>query len=147
MVINAGPVPQSHLASYFAASQALLLPTLLESFSGSYVEAMHFGVPILTSDMDFAREVCGEAALYFDPHVPKSICQAICTLRDNVEKREELAAKGAQRVVGIPYRLEPHRWTGNAGIDTNQSKRDMRNWISLARPIRSLPRGAFQCVC
>ena len=32
------------------------MPTLLESFSGTYVESMYFEKPILTSDLDFAKK-------------------------------------------------------------------------------------------
>ena len=46
------------------------LPSLLESYSGAYVEAMSFGVPIVTSDRDFAREVCdGRLVAVYQPHV------------------------------------------------------------------------------
>ena len=51
----------------------MILPTLLESFSATYIEAMFHGKTILTSDLDFARDVCGEAAFYFDPLNPQSI--------------------------------------------------------------------------
>ncbi len=44
---------QKELAGYFCNSNALLLPALLESFSATYLEAMYFGLPILTSNLDF----------------------------------------------------------------------------------------------
>jgi glycosyltransferase involved in cell wall biosynthesis len=81
-----------------ASRQAHLLPTLLESFSGSYLEAMHFGTPILTSDRDFAREVCGEAALYFDPDSPSSIRDAILKLKNDPALGEQMVQVGGQRV-------------------------------------------------
>jgi glycosyltransferase involved in cell wall biosynthesis len=43
---------------------------------------MHLGTPILTSDLDFAREVCGEAAVYFSPWDPDAMATAIERLRD-----------------------------------------------------------------
>ncbi len=66
-LINIGPLTQHELSSYYHQSNALILPTLMESFTATYLEAMQFDCPILTSDLDFAREVCGTAALYFDP--------------------------------------------------------------------------------
>jgi hypothetical protein len=48
----------SDVPKWYKATQALLLPTLLESFSGTYIEAMHFERPIFTSNLDFAKEVC-----------------------------------------------------------------------------------------
>ena len=61
-IVNLGTIEQSDVPHYFRNCDALLLPTLLESFSTTYLEAMHCGLPILTSDLDFAREVCGPAA-------------------------------------------------------------------------------------
>ena len=93
-IVNVGPLPQTEIASYFANCHALLMPTLLESFSGAYLEAMHFGLPILTSGLDFAREVCGDAASYFDPWDLNSIVGAIRGL----EQRSVLVAKGKARL-------------------------------------------------
>lgn len=74
------------------------MPTLLESFSGTYLEAMKAGCPILTSDRDFAREVCGEAALYFDPLDADSIVRTILRLRDEPGLRQRLIAAGQKRL-------------------------------------------------
>jgi glycosyltransferase involved in cell wall biosynthesis len=98
--VNVGPLPQMELAGYYRHCQALFLPTLMESFSGTYVEAMHFGVPVLTSDLDFARAVCGEAALYFDPWRPETIKDAIVRLRKTPGLAEELVAKGKAHLSG-----------------------------------------------
>jgi glycosyltransferase involved in cell wall biosynthesis len=96
-VVNVGPVDRAQLGAYFRHCDALLLPTLLESFSGSYLEAMHFGTPILTSDLDFARQICGEAALYFDPHSPSSIRDSIVRLRNDAALHPRLVDLGHQR--------------------------------------------------
>ena len=53
------------------------MPTLLESFSGTYVEAMYHQIPIFTSDIDFAHDVCKEAAFYFDPLDSNSILSTL----------------------------------------------------------------------
>lgn len=96
-----GTLPQSELAGYFRHCRALLLPTVLESFSGTYVEAMQFGVPILTSDMDFAREVCGDAALYFDPWNVDSMRDAIQRLQNEPGLADTLVERGTQRLTGL----------------------------------------------
>jgi len=96
--INLGTVDQQLLPSLYEYSDALILPTLLESFSGTYVEAMQFQRPILTSDRDFAHAVCGEAASYFDPHDTQAICNAILNLKNNAPKRKELATAGVHQL-------------------------------------------------
>ena len=96
-IINVGPLQQQELAAYYKHIDALFLPTLLESFSGTYVEAMQFGKPILTSDMDFAHAVCGGAALYFDPRNVDSICEAILRLKTNHALYNRLSQAGEKR--------------------------------------------------
>lgn len=77
IIINIGPVDKSIIPAIYNACDALLLPTLLESYSGTYSESLYFGVPIFTSDRDFARCVCQGAAIYFNPTCPESIFCAI----------------------------------------------------------------------
>ncbi len=100
-IVNLGAIEQSDIPSYFKNCHALVLPTLLESFSTTYLEAMHCGLPILTSDLDFARDVCGEAALYFDPWSAESTEKAIVRLRGDPRLRSELAEAGGRRLAGV----------------------------------------------
>lgn len=100
-VINVGPVRQEDLSALYKHCDALLLPTLLESFSQAYVEAMHFGLPILTSDLDFAREICGDAALYFDPWSADSLKDALLRFAADPRVAEDLAAGGRSRLAGM----------------------------------------------
>ena len=97
-IITVGRIEQEQLGDYYLACDALLLPTFLESFTGTYIEAMQFGRPILTSDLDFAHEVCRDAAEYFDPWDTGAIRDAIVRLRDNSKLRQELVERG-QRIM------------------------------------------------
>ena len=104
-IINLGQVSPRELPGYYQHCQGLILPTLLESFSGTYIEAMQFSCPILTSDLDFAREVCGEAALYFDPWNPKAIRDAILRLKNEPALSQKLI-----RSSGIQLEQFPRSW-------------------------------------
>ena len=99
--VNVGPVGQQELAAYYKHSDGLILPTLLESFTGTYLEAMQFHRPILTSDLDFAREVCGNAAVYFDPWDTTSVKDAILKMRDEPGLADQIVANGAPRIEGM----------------------------------------------
>jgi glycosyltransferase involved in cell wall biosynthesis len=79
-IINLGQVKQEHLNTIYSNTYALFLPTLLESFTGTYIEAMSYNLPILTSNLNFAIEVCGDAAVYFDPLDLNSIKNSIISL-------------------------------------------------------------------
>ncbi len=97
-IVNVGPLKQEELAGYFCNCDALFFPTLLESFSGTYLEAMHFGLPILTSDLDFARFICGEAAVYCDPWSPADMVDKILLLKSREQLRADLVRKGSERL-------------------------------------------------
>lgn len=101
-VINLGPVPQSVLGSYFRGVDAIVQPTTLESLSATYLEAMEFGLPIITSDLDFAHEICAGAALYFDPNDPEALGRSIATLRDDSSLRNAIAQEGSSQLARQP---------------------------------------------
>jgi glycosyltransferase involved in cell wall biosynthesis len=94
MIINNGPVPISRCPSLYRDCDAMFLPTLLECFSASYAEAMKTERPILTSDMGFARTVCGDAALYFDPLNAVEITGRVEQVADDITLRKTLTDAG-----------------------------------------------------
>lgn len=95
---NLGEVPASEVESCYRAADAMLLPTLLESFSGNYADAMRHGVPIITSDLDFARAVCGPAAAFVDPEDPSAIIAALLSLESGREGWRDRVAAGRSRL-------------------------------------------------
>lgn len=74
---NIGPVDVSQCSSVYEYSDALFLPTLIECFTVSYLEALHSNKPIVTSDLDFAHDICSDAAFYFNPYNVESVAD-IC---------------------------------------------------------------------
>ena len=68
-----GPVPIETCPSLYEKSDVVFQPTLLECFTAVYPEAMRMRKPIVTTDLSFARGLCGESALYYNP---LSVCNA-----------------------------------------------------------------------
>jgi glycosyltransferase involved in cell wall biosynthesis len=97
-IINMGSIPHISCPSLYAQCDALFAPTLLETFSAAYPEAMKMEKPILTSSYSFATDVCGDAALYFDPLDPKDIAEKIKKLVDDKTLQNNLVEKGKKRV-------------------------------------------------
>lgn len=114
-IINVGRLSQTELSSYYRHCHALFLPTLLESFSGTYIEAMEFGCPILTSDLDFAHYICGDAAIYFDPWRIEDMKDAILGIKHNRELAKRLICNGSAR-----YRTEMRSWDDVATVMLEQ---------------------------
>lgn len=76
----------------------MFLPTLVETFSASYPEAMKMRVPILTSDLSFAKEICKNSAIYFDPLDPKDIANKIYKLSQDDKLKHKLKKLGTERL-------------------------------------------------
>ena len=60
---------------------ALLFLSRDESYGFPLVEAMFVGLPIICPDLPYARILCGEQAIYFDPNHVASLKKAIETLK------------------------------------------------------------------
>lgn len=98
MLHNLGPVDPFDTPEVYNKADALFFPSLLETFSANYPEAMKMERPILTSDLPFARAVCDQAALYFDPYAPNDIVDKIEMLIKDQELRQNLVRSGTQRL-------------------------------------------------
>jgi glycosyltransferase involved in cell wall biosynthesis len=102
LLVNFGPLPPERLPEVYGSADAFLLPTLLESFCRPYDEAMHFGLPILTSDRDFARERCQDAAIYFDPLDAASVAGAMANVMEDSVLRQRLVESGRRILARAP---------------------------------------------
>ena len=61
------------------------------------IEAMAHGTPVIASDRAAIPEVCGKAALLFDPTSVDEIAAALTTLSESDSLRERLTALGLER--------------------------------------------------
>jgi len=65
----------------YSHMDALLFLSRDESYGFPLVEAMFVGLPIICPDLPYARILCGEQAIYFDPYHVASLKKAIETLK------------------------------------------------------------------
>lgn len=101
VLINIGRISHERAPAIYHSCDALLLPTLLESFGIPYLEAALGKLPVITSDLDFAHVINGSAAWYFDPLSADSILAAIEKVFSDPEmlrKKTETAFENAGRV-------------------------------------------------
>lgn len=96
-VLTIGSISQDRLGEFYHAAGALFLPTMLESFTSTYLEAMYCDTPIITSDLDFAREICAEAAYYVNPLSLQSMCHGILRVQCDSALQKRLVAYGRRR--------------------------------------------------
>ncbi len=72
-----GHVNLDDLVELYRTASALVFPSLYEGFGIPCVEAMACGCPVAASNVASIPEVCGDAAVYFDPLDPESIADGI----------------------------------------------------------------------
>jgi glycosyltransferase involved in cell wall biosynthesis len=93
-VESLGEVPPSQLASLYRRAACLVYPSLYEGFGIPPLEAMACGCPVAASNAGAIPEVCGDAAVLFDPTDVEAIAAAMVEA-DN--RRDELVALGLAR--------------------------------------------------
>lgn len=95
---NIGPVSLYDVPELYREADGLILPTLLESFTATYVDAMRFGKPIFTSDLDFAKEICGDVAFYFNAEDGRQIYEVLEQAFQHPDEIERKVALGEKRI-------------------------------------------------
>lgn len=75
-----GALGRDDLRRAFAEHDVLVCPSHAEAFGQPLVEAMTMGMPIVASDRDWAREVCGGTASYADPSKPEQWADAVAAV-------------------------------------------------------------------
>lgn len=101
-VINVGYQPIEKCPSLYDSADAVFFPSLLETFSAVYLEAMKMEKPIITSDLSFAHDICGDAALYFDPLNADDGLLQIKKLINDPPLKKSLISKGQERLQKFP---------------------------------------------
>jgi len=76
-VVVTGYVDDAQLAGLYAHARFLAMPSLYEGFGLPLVEAMSYGVPVLTSNVSSLPEVAGDAGVFVDPLDEGSIAHGL----------------------------------------------------------------------
>jgi hypothetical protein len=106
---NIGPLKLQDCIAQYRDSNAVFLPTMLEVFSATYLEAMAMHRPIITSDLSFAHACCGKAALYFDPKSSLAAAESIHSVIKDSTISDKLVKNGIQQLKFFPDSLHKHK--------------------------------------
>jgi len=101
----AGFVCEHELHNIWQTAGALVFPSLHEGFGIPLVEAMHYGVPIITNAEFSLKEIAGDACYLIDPRKPCSLANALLEISTNAELRGELVRRARERLVLFDLRI------------------------------------------
>ena len=93
-----GDVPRSRLSGLYREHDVFVFPSLIESYGHPLVEAMACGLPVVASRIPASVEVCGDAAVYFDPASAWDLAGRIEEVIASRELRLRLRTAGLSRV-------------------------------------------------
>ena len=97
-IIIKAHVSDSELGSLLNYAEAFIYLSFYEGFGLPPLEAMCMGCPVIVSDIPAHREVCGNAALYADPHDVDDIKSKIRLVLKNDKFKKELITAGKSNI-------------------------------------------------
>jgi teichuronic acid biosynthesis glycosyltransferase TuaC len=97
-VIFIGEVLSNEVTKYYSASDALVLPSIIEGFGYVAIEAMSSPIPVIASTACACPEVVGEGGIFFSPGNPEDLSSKLMLLAENPDLRKKLARRGLKRV-------------------------------------------------
>lgn len=98
-VVNHGRCSQVELGKVYNHCSICFLPTLLETFSATSLEAMYFGLCIVATEFGFNKEIIGDAGLYYKPVDAGDAAEKIALLIKDDKLSHSLQLKMKERLV------------------------------------------------
>jgi len=93
-VIFTGFVPDNELSTFYQNAKCFVLVSLYEGFGLPVLEAMHYGCPVIASNVSSLPEIVSDAGVLVDPEDVNAIAAGI---KKAIKNRKELAIKGKKQ--------------------------------------------------
>jgi len=102
IIINIGEVENQALAEYYKKATCFFFPSRSETFGNPLVEAMSFDLPIVVPDLAYAKAICEEAALYYDPQDSEDAFNSLNSLCQDQNLRMSYSEKSHKQAQKFP---------------------------------------------
>lgn len=93
-----GKVDVSECPHLYKQSDIMFMPSLLECFTATYPEAMRMAKPIVTTDLEFARGLCSDAACYYSAVDPYDAAEALYKVATDKAYARQLVDNGKRQL-------------------------------------------------
>lgn len=108
-IVRTGFLDDAPLKALYQHATALVFPSLYEGFGLPPLEAMSCGCPVAAARAASIPEVCGDAALYFDPGSVAEMTTALHRLLGDPALLDRLSAAGHARVQALGWQAAGRR--------------------------------------
>ncbi len=98
LVETLGVVKITALAQAYHEASAVYLPTLREVSTAVYPESFLFRRPLVTTNLDFARALCGDGAIFADPRDPEDAAARFVELAVSPELVARMVEAGTHQL-------------------------------------------------
>jgi glycosyltransferase involved in cell wall biosynthesis len=106
-VIFTGYVNDQDKYALMKSGEVFCFPSLYEGFGIPILEAFHFNLPVVASDIPPHREIAGKGAIYFQPNDSDDLADKVSLVINDQEKRMLMISNGKTI-------LERFSWKGSA---------------------------------
>jgi glycosyltransferase involved in cell wall biosynthesis len=96
-VISLGSISNTETRHLMARASVFVSPSLYEPFGLAALEAATAGTPLILADIPTYRELWADAALFFPPHNPDALADAVDHLARNASDRRKFGAAALRR--------------------------------------------------
>lgn len=105
MVVELGSIPYQQLHQVYARADLYVTPAYTETFAHPLVEAMSSRLPVVASDIPVHREICGDAAVYFERFSAESLARAVARTAKSPEVMASMGIEGSSRANEFSWKV------------------------------------------
>jgi glycosyltransferase involved in cell wall biosynthesis len=105
MVVELGAIPYQNLHRLYAEADMYVTPAYAETFAHPLVEAMASGMPVVASDIPVHREICRDAALYFERFSSEALADCVLKVANGGEVGTPMVNKGLVRAEAFSWKV------------------------------------------
>jgi len=102
-VNHVGYVTDGELMALMANARWFVFPSIYEGFGIPPLEAMSCGCPVLASNAASIPEICGDAALYFDPFNAVELANLLMDVSNQPDLHDHFVKKGRERAAEFTW--------------------------------------------
>ncbi len=108
-ILTPGYISDKERHNLYCNASIFAFPSHYEGFGMPILEAMHYGIPTVVSDIPVFHEVADDATIYFDKDNPESIAKSISNVLKDKKIQEKLIQNGFKN-------LKRFNWHNNSDL-------------------------------